>query len=66
MDSNKVIPLRPSPRRKEARLANLRGRFEQAHPDAVPRKHGGGSGRALVLALAIAALMIWFASWLGR
>lgn len=62
MSDERVTPLRTSHRDKEARLAKMRARFDDAHPAGKRRKIGLPAGKALLVALAIAALMIWLAS----
>ena len=65
MDKDNVTPLRPSHQSREARLARMRGRFEQAHPEASRAPRRGGSARALLVFIAIGLLMIWLASTLA-
>ena len=62
MGKPKVTPLRASHDRKEARLRQMRSRFEQAHPQGRSHSRPRGGRKLLVIALAVAALMIWLAS----
>ncbi len=65
MAKDNVTPLRTTHQTREARLARLRGRFEQAHPAASSAPKRGSSARALVVFIAIGVLMIWLASTLA-
>lgn len=62
----KVTPLRATLRNKEARLARMRRRFENAHPLAPPPRRQGLSVKLLVLAFALAAAMAWLALLIAR
>ncbi len=65
MPKDPVTPFRSSHRSKEARLARMRERFEQAHPVRLHQRKRAGSPRTLLLLIAIALLMIWLASSLA-
>ncbi|MCB1888493.1 MAG: hypothetical protein KDH20_12880 [Rhodocyclaceae bacterium] len=65
MAKDNVTPLRPTHESKEARLARMRDRFEQAHPATSARPKAGGSAKALLVFIAIGLLMIWLASTLA-
>ena len=64
MAKDPVSPFRAPHKTKEARLARMRERFEQAHPLPAGSKRHPPSGKALLVAIAIGVLMIWLVTGL--
>ncbi|MCB1917996.1 MAG: hypothetical protein KDG52_20080 [Rhodocyclaceae bacterium] len=65
MAKDPVTPFRAPHKTKEARLAKMRERFEQAHPLPADDKRYPASPKALLVAIVIGVLMIWLVSALA-
>lgn len=64
MAKDPVTPFRAPHKTKEARLARMRERFEQAHPLPANDRRHPASGKAVIVAIAIGVLMIWLVTTL--